>query len=61
MKSEINDIYSYTVFANIDDRKGNINGHIVLLSKKQAEAIESVVLSEKVRVKEDITYTIEDK
>ena len=59
MKLITSDIHSYTLFANIDDRKGTISGHMVLLSKKQLDAIEDIVLSqENVRVKEDKTYEV---
>ena len=61
MKHTISDIHSYTVFANIDKRDGNIDGHQVVLSKRAYESIENIILSEKVRLKEAITYTLQDK
>jgi len=56
----VNDIHSYCVFANIDDRKGNIKGHLLILSDKQMEAIEQIVLSDKVVVKEKHNYEVQD-
>ena len=61
MKSTIYDIHSYCVFANIDDRKGNIKGYRLILSKEQMEAIEQIVLSEKVEVLETPYYDVEDE
>ena len=59
-KATTSDIYGYTVFANIDDRKGTIKGYMMILTKEQNEAIESIILSGKVKVKEEHTYEIED-
>lgn len=60
MKITINDIYGYTIFANIDDRKGNIKGHMVLLSEKQLEMIEDIILNEEpLRVKDEYSYEVE--
>ena len=56
----VNDIHSYCVFANIDDRKGTIKGHMLILSDKQMEAIEEIVLSDKVVVKEEHSYEVQD-
>jgi len=62
MKTAItSDIYGYTVFANIDDRKGTIKGHQMILSKEQLEAIEQIVLSGKVRVIDEHTYEVLEK
>jgi len=55
----ITDIHSYTVFADIDKRNGKIEGHMMILSKKQMEAIEDIVLSGEVQVKEKPLYEIE--
>ena len=55
------DIYGYTVFANIDDRKGTIKGYQVILSKEQLEQIEAIVLSNKVRVVEEHTYEVVER
>ena len=58
----VSDIHSYTVFANIDDRKGSIKGHMLLLTKEQAHFIEQIVLHEQetIKVKEEATYEVED-
>lgn len=58
-KSMTTDIHSYTVFANIDDRKGSIKGYQVLLSPEQYEAIEEIVLSSSVQVNHESTYELE--
>jgi len=54
------DIHSYTVFANIDDRKGTIKGHQLILSKEQMEGIEAIVLSDKIKPMEEHSYEVED-
>ena len=59
-RQSVQDIQSYCVFANIDDRKGNIKGHMLMLTKEQYEAIEDIVLSGKIKVKEDHTYEVQD-
>ncbi len=60
-KTTTSDIHSYTVFANIDKRDGSIEGHMIVLSKEQLEAIEDIIVSKsKIKIKEDPTYTIEE-
>lgn len=44
---------------NIDDRKGNIRWHMLMLSKEQIEKIEDIILSEKVKVAENYLYEVE--
>jgi hypothetical protein len=61
----INDIHSYTLFANVDKRNGVIEGHMVILRKDQMEAIEDIVLAYvddrlTVQLKEEPTYTLGD-
>ena len=58
-KQNVTDIHSYTVFANIDNRKGTIQGHQIYLSKEQMEAIEDIVLSGDVKVAENSSYEVE--
>lgn len=52
------DIQSYSIFANIDDRKGKIEGYMMFLSKKQMEAIEDIILSEDIKVKGISSYEL---
>jgi len=60
MKNQtINDIHSYTVFANIDNRDGTIKGHQIILTKEQRESIEDIVLTEKLQVIEESSYELE--
>lgn len=59
-RQTVHDIQSYCVFANIDDRKGTIKGHMLLLTKEQYQAIEDIVLSGKIKVKEDHTYEVQE-
>ena len=56
--SIVNDIHSYTVFANIDDRQGHIRGYQMLLDEKQMEAIEIIVTAKEkpISVKETPLY-----
>jgi len=59
----INDIHSYTVFANIDKRNGKIEGHQVILSKEAIELIEDIVLKDwkdTPKVLELSSYEVED-
>jgi hypothetical protein len=60
-KKYISDVHSYLVFANIDKRNGNIDGHMIILSKEQYEAIGDIVTNgSEFKVLEDATYTLED-
>jgi len=57
----ISDIQSYSVFANIDNRKGKIEGHMLMLTKDQYEMIEAIIINaEVVKVKEHPTYEVQD-
>lgn len=56
----VGDVHSYCVFANIDNRKGEIKGHQLILSKKQTEMIEDIITSENVTVVDDHTYEVTD-
>ena len=58
MTATLNDIYGYTVFANIDKRNGKIEGHRMILTKEQTEAIEIIITSGKINVIEDPTYEV---
>ena len=62
MNAIVGDIQSYTVFANIDNRKGAVEGFQVILTKEQLEAIEDIVLSSKPTVKmlDEAFYTLGD-
>ena len=60
MEAKISDIYGYTVFANIDNRKGNIYGYQVILNKEQMEAIEEIILSSQIKVMEEWSYEVEN-
>ena len=60
MEANINDIYGYTVFTNIDNRKGNIYGYQVILNKEQREAIEDIILSSQIKVMEEWSYEVEN-
>jgi len=55
----INDIHSYTIFANIDKRNGKIEGHQMYLTQLQMEAIEQIILSDKIKVDENPSYEVE--
>jgi len=55
----ISDIHSYIVFANIDKRNGKIEGHMIRLTKEQIEAIEDIIISEKITIKENASYEVE--
>lgn len=60
MTATLNDIYGYTIFANIDKRNGKIEGHrIIDLSKEQMEAIEIIITSEHIKVMEEPTYEVQ--
>ena len=59
MTLTLNDIYGYTVFANIDKRNGKIEGHRMILTKEQIEAIEIIITSGKINVIEDPIYEVE--
>lgn len=62
MTSHISDIHSYCVFANIHYRDEDvIQGHLMLLSKEQMEAIEDIVLNGEVRVKAEHTYEVKNE
>ena len=54
--SDIHSIYGYTVFANIDDRNGTINGHRMILDEETMGQIEDIILSKKVLVEENSSY-----
>ena len=59
----INDIHSYTVFANIDKRNGKIEGHQVILSQEAIGLIEDVVLKDwkdTPKIFESSSYEVED-
>jgi len=60
MKATINDVHSYSVFANIDNRKGSIEGYQLLLSKEQIEKIEDIVLERDLRVADKSAYEVVD-
>ena len=54
--SDIHSIYGYTVFANIDDRNGTINGHRMILDEETMGQIEDIILSKKILVEENSSY-----
>ena len=60
MKVKVYDIYSYILFANIDNRDGTITGHRVILTDEQIEAIEDIVTSMPVRL-EEAAYDLIDE
>ena len=61
MKQYTSDVHSYVVFANIDKRDGNIDGHLILLTPEKMEAIENIILSgsDKLKVKSKPSYKLE--
>ena len=54
--SDIHSIFGYTIFANIDDRNGTINGHRMILDEETMGQIEDIILSKKVLVEENSSY-----
>jgi len=60
----INNIQSYTVFANIDKGNGVVEGHQILLDKKTAHLIEDIILmyldkdKKNLEVKEEPFYRV---
>ena len=57
--STIADIHSYTIFANIDKRDGNIDGHQLILSKETMNAIEDLILKDgKMAVMQEVAYKV---
>lgn len=59
--TNISDIHSYTVFANIHKRDTDkIEGHMLLLSKEAYEAIENIVIAGTIKVKGISTYEVQD-
>ena len=52
----VSDIFGYTIFANIDDRNGTINGHRMILDEETMGQIEDIILSKKVLVEENSSY-----
>lgn len=59
-ETSINDIHSYVLFAGIDKRNGKIHGHRVLLSRKQIEQIEDIVLSAPIKVLDEVQFELEE-
>ena len=58
MTLTLNDIYGYTVFANIDKRNGKIAGHRMILTPEQMAVIEDVIASGDLKVIEEPTYEV---
>lgn len=61
IKVMTSDIYTYIVFAVIDKRNGTMQGHEVLLTKEQRDAIEQIILSQPVKVLETKEFDFEVK
>ena len=59
MTATLNDIYGYTVFANIDKRNGKIEGHRMILTSEQMAVIEDVIVIGDLKVIEEPTYEVE--
>lgn len=58
MTLTLNDIYGYTVFANIDKRNGKIEGHRMILTHEQMAVIEDVIAIGDLKVIEEPTYEV---
>lgn len=58
MTATLNDIYGYTVFANIDKRNGKIEGHRMILIPEQMAVIEDVIAIGDLKVIEEPTYEV---
>jgi len=60
-EANISDIYTFLVFAVIDKRNGKLQGHEVLLTANQQEAIEAIIKQSKVRVLETKEFDLIQK
>ena len=58
MTLPLNDIYGYTLFANIDKRNGKIEGHRMILTPEQMAVIEDVIAIGDLKVIEEPTYEV---
>jgi len=59
-ESIVSDIHSYSVFANIDNRQGDIYGYQMILNKEQMSLIEDIILTDKVKVVDEPLYSLDE-